>query len=161
MFTLNLIIENVVRNGRKEIIEYLKSLGGSPFLNGDSWDPSEFNVSKILQLEPYHGVLLLPNYEYGKSQDVIERDNRTHRPIFKFSHYKEMLMEMFNVQAINSTYRDQFIATIDKAVQMLENYSEEVRISLKTFLIAIVQNDIFLRIGSDEVRYDCRKERFI
>lgn len=58
------VSENVRKNGKMEIIEYLKSLGGSPFLNGDSWDPLKFNISKVLQNEPYYGVLTLLDNEF-------------------------------------------------------------------------------------------------
>lgn len=132
-----------MKNGKKEIIDYLQSLGGSPFLSGDAWDPSKFNVSKVLQLEPYLGVLTLLDYEF-KSWSNLEGWNKTHAiPSFikeglfswedperlTYKHYKQMLVEMFDLQSQNSAFREAFEEKIDKAVARLEEF-EKVKIAM-------------------------------
>lgn len=130
---------NVVESGKKEIIEYLKSIGGaSPILNGDSWDPSQFNLSKIVQHEPYYGVLYLLDYEF-KPWSNLEAWNKTHsipalikEGIFyiedperlTYSHYKEMLVEMFELQKHNSSYKEKYETKIDTAVDNLKKFGE-------------------------------------
>ena len=129
---------NNIENDRKEIINYLQSLGGSPILNGDSWDPSQFNLSKIIEHEPFYGVLSLLDYEF-KPWSNLDGWNRTPAiPSFikegvfsweddkrlTFKHYKEMLIEMFNLQTHNSTYRQKLEANIDKAIDRLKTFGE-------------------------------------
>lgn len=45
--TFNNLQDYVRQNATKEILEYLVSLGGSPFVSGSSWNSSNFNFTKI------------------------------------------------------------------------------------------------------------------
>lgn len=138
---------NVLKNGRMEIVQYLQSLGGSPFLNGPSWDPSKFNLSKVLQLEPFLGVLNLLDYKF-QSWANLDGWNKTHAiPSFikegifswenpdrlTYKHYKQMLVEMFDLATRNYTNREVFEAKIDKAVDRLKSF-EEVRTKIFSYI---------------------------
>lgn len=145
---------NVIVNGTNEIIDYLMSLGGSPLLNGDSWDPSSFNLTRIIQLAPSNGVLFLLGYDlqsiYRNDVDKnFERLNSTSlHYIFKglswnrnevnkfnlvqrrdperriYTQYKDMMFEMIEFYKRNSTYRNTLEAKIDKAIEGLKVLDE-------------------------------------
>lgn len=121
-----------------EIIEYLKSLGGSPYLNGDSWDPNNFNISKVLQQEPYYGVLTLLDNEF-KSWSNPEGWNKSHSipslvkegiyyyedpANLNYDHYKDMLIEMNELHLENQAVREEKEAEIVKAVDRLAAFEK-------------------------------------
>lgn len=154
IFHTNLLLfkGNVRRNGKNEIVDYLKSLGGSPLLNGDSWDPTKFNLSKVLETEPYYGVLNLLDYEFtlkyapdgwNKSHSIPsivkegifswESEDR-----IRFTQYKQMLSEMFELETVSISKREKLEMEIDKAVERLKSFSEVI-FSIH-FLIAFFKN---------------------
>lgn len=127
---------NTRRNGKEEIIGYLKSLGGSPYLDGDSWNPANFNVSRVLEMEPYYGILFLLDYEF-KNWDNPDRENGDNYVIslvkeglfywedrnLTFDHFTTMLREMHQVHLYNTTYRQTFEDDISKAVERVKAFS--------------------------------------
>lgn len=134
------ISENIRRNGKKEIIDYLKSLGGSPYLNGESWDATKFNISKVLQQEPYYGVLTLLDNEF-KSWSNPDGWNKSHgipslvkEGIYyyedperlNYDHYKEMLIEMNELHLANQTFREEQEKEILKAVDRLAAFEKVI-----------------------------------
>lgn len=140
-----MLAANVIENGKQEIVDYLNSIGGSPILNGDSWDSSQFNLSKVFQYEPFYAVLLLLDYEF-KPWSNLDGWNKTHsipsfieEGIFSFEdpekltykHYKEMLEEIFMTKTQNSTYREKLEANIDEAVERLKTFGEVSQCHLK------------------------------
>lgn len=46
------------------MISHLKSIGGSPFISGDSWDPSKFNLADIFLADPSSALYILLNYKF-------------------------------------------------------------------------------------------------
>jgi ribosome-associated translation inhibitor RaiA len=56
-------------NGTTEILDYIKSWGGSPYVSGDSWNPDDFNITKIFDLEPKHAVRLFLNQIVEKCEN--------------------------------------------------------------------------------------------
>jgi hypothetical protein len=51
---------DIVRGeGTKRMIQHLKSLGGSPFLNASEWDSTRFDLKKIVESEAPDAVLML------------------------------------------------------------------------------------------------------
>lgn len=132
------LAENVVTKGKGDIIDHLKSLGGSPFLNGASWDPSKFNVSKIIEQEPYFGTLFLLDYEFTTTPDH-EGYNKTHaiptlikegvysideKERATYSHYITMLGEMKDLFKLNTKDREAEEAEIEKAVKRLDTFTK-------------------------------------
>jgi hypothetical protein len=122
----------VKKSGKKEIIDYLKSLGGSPYLSGDAWDPANFNISKIIEIEPYYGVLLLLDFDFKSwdfSQDRVP--SLVKEGIFywnekektNYEHFNVMLREMNEVHLLNSSYREALENEISKAVDRVKDFS--------------------------------------
>lgn len=131
MFDL-FFIAYVKRNGKNEIIDYLKSLGGSPYLNGDSWDPTKFNISRIIEIEPYYGVLLLLDFEF-KIWDY-ERDRVpslvkegvyywNEKEKTNYEHFNVMLKEMHEVHLRNTSHRQFLEDEISKAVDRVKDFN--------------------------------------
>lgn len=124
-------------NGKNEMIEYLRSLGGSPYLDGDSWNPDNFNISKVLELEPYYGALFLLDYEFktwDNPESQSDDDTRVVSLVKEglwsweegpetFDHFGLMLSEMHQLHLLNGTYRQTFEDDIEKAVKNLEAFS--------------------------------------
>lgn len=130
-----LFLEYIIKTGRREIIDYLKSLGGSPFLNRESWDSSKFNLSRIFDVEPALSIHILLRYQfyvdYGKKYFTPTSfefnggyDNSSN---LRYDHYKEVLMDIFNVPLLNSTFRNDFEAHIDKSLEGLEKMDKVVK----------------------------------
>lgn len=92
--------------------DYLKSLGGSPFISGNSWNEKAFNLAKIFYAEPDHAINLFLDHKLHKCQHP---ENQTAEILcFKYeiswndtsqtalSDTVEMLIEMYrNVQGQN------------------------------------------------------------
>lgn len=126
--------------GRKEIISYLKTISGSPLLNGDAWDVSQFNISKIIYHEPFLGVSYLLDFEFKSSSNLIGSESL--RPSFvkkgifssedpsrnSYTHYKEMLVEMFGLASLTLGEREKIEANINKAIDNLRKYNEVISI---------------------------------
>lgn len=120
------------------MLDHLKSLGGSPYLNGASWDPSKFNISRIIEAEPYYGVLILLDYDlqtdftpdgYNKTERILALikegiDSTDEGEMGTVRHFKEMLVDMEDLHEGNSTYRDDIEAKIDVAVGNLQKYRD-------------------------------------
>lgn len=116
-------------------------MGGSPLLNGESWDPTKFNLSRILEAEPYYGVLHLLDYEFqtwhqpegwNKSHAIPslvkegvwswEDDERR----LNFNHFNQMLKEMYDFESQNSDRRDKLEVEINSAVERLKSFGEVI-----------------------------------
>lgn len=126
-------------NGKKEIVDYLKSLGGSPYLSGADWDPEKFNISRILQSEPYFGTLILLDFEFksyyapdGYKQNNIaslikegtfswfESEKKTNK------HFTQMLEETHELHLLNSKEREKVDAKIKAAIDHLQVFREVI-----------------------------------
>lgn len=126
------------QNGRREIIDRLKSLGGSPYLDGDAWDPSKFNVSRIIEEEPFFGLSLLLDYDFntGFPPDGWEKYDRIpvlekkgilsidHNEKSSYKQYSEMLSEMDRLKLQNTKTRETVEKEIEKAVERLKAFDE-------------------------------------
>ena len=120
---------NVVKNGRTEIIEYLKSLGGSPLLNGDSWDPTKFDVAKIIQQEPYEGLLRMVGFQlkptYQRSvHNFLTFEGPGKLDELTYPNYKEMLKEMFQFNILTSSNKTPLELNIDKAIENVKVFDQ-------------------------------------
>lgn len=105
-------------------------------MDGDSWDPSKFNVSRVLQLEPFHSVRLLLQYKYIRKKDFVLfypeykirsgpaqlHNSDLSKVDSKF--YKEMLIEMFDYHLRNSTYRRKLDKIFDDSIARKEKFDE-------------------------------------
>lgn len=116
------------------MVDYLKSLGGSPYLNGDSWDPEKFNLSRIIELEPAFGVLFLLDYGFqGMSPDGRhDLPSLVKQGIYFFDskekstykHYHEMMAEMEQLELQGTSFREAAEININKAVERLQAFDK-------------------------------------
>lgn len=116
------------------MIEYLKSLGGSPYLNGDSWDPEKFNLSRIIELEPRLGTKFLLDFDFqGMSPDgrhdlpslvkegiyfIDSKEKSTYK------HFNEMMAEMEQLELQGGSFREAAEIKINKAVERLQAFDK-------------------------------------
>lgn len=106
-------------------------------MDGDAWDPESFNISRIIEMEPYYGVLFLLDYEF-KTDDNPEKEKDSDHYVISlvkeglfywedrnltFDHFTTMLREMHQVHLYNSTYRETFEDDISKAVERVKAFS--------------------------------------
>lgn len=116
------------------MIDHLKSLGGSPYLNGDSWDPEKFNLSRIIELEPRFGTLFLLDFGFqGTSPDgrhdlpslvkegIYFSDSREKST---YKHYNEMMVEMEQLELQGASFREAAEIKISKAVERLQAFDK-------------------------------------
>lgn len=116
------------------MIDHLKSLGGSPYLNGDSWDPEKFNLSRIIELEPRFGTLFLLDFGFqGTSPDgrhdlpslvkegIYFSDSREKST---YKHYNEMMVEMEQLELQGASFREAAEIKISKAVERLQAFNK-------------------------------------
>jgi hypothetical protein len=128
----------VRKDGVRAVIDHLRNLGGSPLLDGPAWNEKNFNVSKIIELEPHFGILFLLDFEF-KSYYAPDGWNKSHhipslikegvfsweeRANVTFHHYNQMVSEMYELQSVNSVERDKLEANTEKAVNHLRMFSE-------------------------------------
>lgn len=116
------------------MIDYLKLLGGSPYLNGDSWDPTKFNISRIIELEPRFGILILLDFDFmGMSPDgrhdlpslvkegIYSTDSKEKET---YKHFNEMMAEMEQLELQSASFRDNAELKINKAVERLRAFDK-------------------------------------
>ena len=133
------LAEYVLKHGQKEIIEYLDTLGGSPLLNGDSWDPSKYDIASVIEQESYYGLLSFFGYEIKKKfgfltvefNGLLMRnfDNMNGLKDYYdysdpetiiYSQYKFMLNEMFHTYKLGTKERDLLGSKFDKSIERVK-----------------------------------------
>lgn len=87
--------------------DYLKSLGGSPFISGDSWKPHIFHITKLFDAEADHAMSLFFDHKLQKCQHP---DNST-AEILCFKHDISW----------NDTSLSAFNDTVDMLIEMARN----------------------------------------
>ena len=142
----NFFAEYISKHGQKEIIEHLDTLGGSPLLNGDSWDPSKYDVAKVIEQESYYGLLSFFGYEIKNYNETF---TFTYKGLFIrnffslnisvyysdysdpdtiiYSQYKFMLNEMFQTYRLGTNERDLLDSKFDRSVERVKVF-DNVRI---------------------------------
>lgn len=104
-------------------------------LNGDSWDPLKYNVSEVIQQEPFAFLELL-----GYKIEVLDRAalDKTQiltfffdRPYFEndefevpYLSYKEMLQEFYEFHKLGSNSRKPLESNVDKAIDHVKALDE-------------------------------------
>lgn len=111
------------------MIEHLKSLGGSPFISGSSWNSSNYSLKKLFNEEPFHATVLLLNHELQPCL-VKSDDSDKIMPCFLFRLYRDT----FDRGGLNDT------------VDMLVKLRQSIPSSEKKKLIFEAQRAAQLRI---------------
>lgn len=119
----------VMRKGGKEIIAHLRSLGGSPLLDGNSWDPSKFNVSNIIQQESHYGSFILLSREISQKIDFANSTILHFTWILRVRYlvdpgFKDMLRELFDFYKLDFAQRAAMDENIDKAIKHFQAFKE-------------------------------------
>lgn len=123
------------------MLNHLKSLGGSPFLNGESWDPSKFSLENIFIKEPASALYILLNYKFEAFNfPLTSKLPPSYYGLRKMdlwgSAYDEdkysdvilMLEEINNLYLLDSIKKETVISQITKAVDRVISFRKVSRV---------------------------------
>lgn len=129
LFSNDSITGNVEINGLKDTISYLKSLGGSPFISGDSWDPSQFDIKNVFIKNPAAALYILLNYKFESYKfPLTDETPASYNGLKKMDLWgsaydedyyvdtKEMLEEVYNIYLLETVKKELVVSQISQAM---------------------------------------------
>ena len=119
----------VLKHGRKEITEYLDTLGGSPLLNGDSWDSTKYDIAKVIEQESYYGLLKLLGYQIRNRNGTFTFNFKGLRYSYYnysdtiiYAQYKSMLHEMFQTFKLGTNDRNMLETKFNRSIERVKAF---------------------------------------
>lgn len=151
------------------MLKHLKSIGGSPYLEGESWDPSKFSITNIFKKEPASALHILLNYKFEAYKVPLTAEAPpSHYGMKKMdlwgSPYKEddyndiieMLEDVNKLYLLTSDKIEIIKSHIRKAVDQVIAFRKVIQGRLKLNLFNILY--IFLQLKGMVIQEDFAEE---
>lgn len=111
------------------MLNHLKSLGGSPYLDGEAWDPSKFSVTNIFKKEPAFALHILLSYKFESYKSPLSTESPLSYDGMKktdlwgsayssesYTDYIEMLEDVNNLYLLDTDNKEKVKSQIRKSV---------------------------------------------